>query len=156
MTTATKSALLLAATLAVGVLLGLLGASSLERTRRRPPGPPAEGGGLVRHMLEVIQPRDSAQRAAIEPVLERAAARNRDVIRGVNERMRASIDSMRAELLPILDEDQRGRLDEAARRLPPIRAGGGGPPFGRRGGGPPGRGGPDDGPPPMRGGPPPP
>ena len=38
--------------------------------------------------------------------------------------LHAALDSMRARLAPLLDADQRGRLENAARLAPPIRAGG--------------------------------
>ncbi|MES2177668.1 MAG: hypothetical protein V4550_07355 [Gemmatimonadota bacterium] len=154
MTAGTKSALLLGATLLVGMVLGAAGAGSLDRQRRERLGGMGRPPGLARHIEEVINPRDGAQAEQLRPIIQRAAERNQLLIRRTNDELRASIDSMRAELDPLLDADQRDRLARATRELPP---------FGRQGG-PPGRGGrggpPPDGPPPFgpppRGGPPPP
>ena len=135
-----SAALLLLATLATGILLGALGAGALRpRLEGRPPfaGPPgslgARGqgrqngrGGFAAHMEEVIAPRDSAQSAAVRVVVERIAARNRALIEQLNGSLRASVDSMRSELAPILDAGQRDRLERATNRLPPVR--GPGPP----------------------------
>jgi hypothetical protein len=100
------------------------------------------------------------QRAAIRPVLEAVGARNERVIREANVTLRRGVDSLRAVLAPLLDEEQRARLDAEVRRLPPLRPGGGPggrppgpPPFGPPRGGPPPGGPPPGGPPP--GGPPP-
>lgn len=144
-----SAAILLAATLVLGVLVGVLGAGALrphlERAGSRGMGPPphrGRPGGFAEHMEEVIAPRDSAQRTAVQVIIERTASRNRVLIEQLNRTLRASMDSMRVELAPLLSEDQRERLEQAADRLPAIRGPGGAPrsPLG-------------DGPP--RGGPPP-
>lgn len=114
-----RSTLLLALTLAVGVLFGAVGGGALARLQRdrvrdlrRPPG-------FVAHLEEVIRPRDGAQRDAIHPLLEATAAANDRVIRDANDRLRARMDSLRAALAPLLDADQRERLDREMRGLGP-------------------------------------
>lgn len=149
MSAAVKSALLLAMTLIAGVLLGLVSARGIERRPFGPRRPPPMAGGLAQHMEDVIRPRDAAQAEQVRAVLERTAARNRDILHGVNDSLRASIERMQRELAPLLDDAQRARLDSVARKLPPVGGpagmrGGGPPPFGR-GGGPP----PPEGPPPR-------
>ena len=143
----TKSLALLAVTLIVGFSLGLFADATLVRGRRarllelrRPPG-------FVAHMNDIIGPHSQAQRDSIQPVIQTAAERNQQIIRTANDRLRASMDSMRLALAPMLDAEQRTRLEREAGRLPnPFGPGRGGP-------GPDGRGGPPpDGPP---GGPPP-
>lgn len=147
-----SAALLLAVTLVLGVLLGVLGAGALrprlERAGPPPMGPPpprGRPGGFAEHMEEVIAPRDSAQRLAVRVVIERTAARNRSLIEQLNRTLRASVDSMRIELGPVLSDDQRERLGQAVARLPAVGGPGGAGP--RR---PPG-----DGAPPGGGAPPP-
>lgn len=148
-----KAAVMLFVTLLLGVALGALGVGALSRERnaevqqlRRPPG-------FVAHMEGVIQPRDSAQRAQVEPILAAAASRNDSILHSTNEQLRAALDSMRLRLAPMLDAPQRARLEQAARLAPQMQAPGGGgdrgdrpPP--REGAPPPGRGPPPDGPPP--------
>jgi hypothetical protein len=152
MTPYLRSALLLAATLAAGVLLGAVGAGRLaqhqrDRAReiRRPPG-------FVAHMERVIAPHDSAQREAIRPLLEATGRRNDAIIRDANERLRAGVDSLRAALAPLLDADQRERLDRELRGLrDPFRPGprpGSPPPGSPPPGAPPPGGPPPEGPPP--------
>jgi hypothetical protein len=146
MTPNTKSMLLLAATLITGFTLGLFADASLVRGRRdriedlrRPPG-------FVAHMEDVIQPRSDAQRDSIRPILEGVARQNIQQIRDMNAHLRATLDSMRTTLLPMLDAAQRERLSAEVDHMPDVlgrgRGRGGPPPFG-----PGGRG---------RGGPPPP
>jgi hypothetical protein len=97
-------------------------------------------------MEEVIRPRDDRQRDEIRPFLRATAERNQQIIRGANVQLRARLDTLRAQLAPHLDADQRRRLDDFARTAhDPLRP----PPPGRRGPG-------DDRPPPPRDGRPPP
>ena len=142
MTASLKSALVLAATLALGVLLGVLGAGRLAQYRRdqlrglrRPPA-------FAEHLERVIGPRDEVQRAALHPLIDATGRRNDRIIRDANDRLRAGMDSLRAALDPLLDADQRARLD---RELPGLSG-----PF--QPAGPPPAGPPPAGPPP---GPPP-
>ena len=137
-----SAAMLLAVTLLLGVLLGVLGAGALrprlERAGPPPMGPPRGGpGGFAAHMEEVIAPRDSAQRIAVQAVIARTAARNRLLIAQLNHTLRTSVDSMRVELAPVLDEEQRERLERAVARLPAVRGPGGAGPRGQPGDGPP-------------------
>ena len=136
--------MLLIATLAIGAVLGVLGAGAMRPhlegrpPREGPPGPPGprgqgRPGGFAEHMQQVIEPRGPDQAAAVRAVVERTAARNRALIEQLNGSLRASVESMRAELGPLLDADQRERLERATNQLPPV--GGPGAPGGR--GGPP-------------------
>jgi hypothetical protein len=136
---AAKSALLLLATLLTGAVLGVLGAGALERRQRDRIEAIGRPRGFAEHMEQVIAPKDSAQRARIRPIIQATIQRNERIVRSANDLLHASIDSMRAELDPLLDPDQRDRLAEVTRRLPPIglpRPGGpppgGPPPEGRR------------------------
>ena len=126
-----SAAMLLIATLAIGVVLGILGAGAMRPRlegrppRDGPPGPPGprgQGGpgGFAAHMQQVIEPRGPEQAAAVRVVVERTAARNRGLIEQLNRSLRASVDSMRAELGPLLDADQRDRLERATNQLPPV------------------------------------
>ncbi|HET7460364.1 MAG TPA: hypothetical protein VFJ82_03915 [Longimicrobium sp.] len=145
MKTEARGLLLLLGTLALGVLLGAAGNGTLQRERRHQVEQIRRPGGFQEHMLRVIRPRDDAQRNAILPAIQATDRRNAQIIHAAHEQLRAALDSMRAQIAPQLDADQRARLDEFARMVPP-------PPIGRgRPGGPggPGMGGP--GGPGMRG-----
>lgn len=153
MTTTAKSLILLAFTLIVGFALGLFADATLVRGRRdrinrmgRPPG-------MVDHLTRVIQPRDSAQAAAIRPILQHTIDGNEQIIRQTNERLRTNMDSLKITLGPTLDSAQRLRLEQELTHMPRM----GGPGGGRGRGGPRGRrGGQSDGAPgPGPGAPPP-
>lgn len=145
------AALVLLVTLLTGMVIGVLGVGALSRylMRFEPPRyrPPAPAGAFQEHMLRVIEPRDSVQEAKVRVVLERTADRNRTLIQNLNVSLKASVDSMRAEVAPLLTADQRERLERATDRLPPVREPGGPPPRGPGRGGPPPDAGPDRPPP---------
>lgn len=128
-----KSLILLAATLVVGFSLGLFADATLVRGRmdrlnrlQRPPG-------FVEHMERVIQPHSDAQRDSIHGILEAQATRNDQIMRTSRGQLRAELDSMRAQLGPLLDQAQRDRLAREIERGGGRSFGRGGPPFGRRG-----------------------
>ena len=141
-----QSTLLLAGTLAVGVVLGAAaseqvarlwrpGVAPLDGAPNRGPRGPGAPGGFVAKMEEAIAPRDEAQRRAVRSILEATAARNRAQIDAVNAALKARVDSTRIALAPLLDAAQAERLDQAMRTLQPIgprgRGEGGPPPMGR-------------------------
>ena len=156
MSTQIKSLILLAVTLIVGFTLGLFADATLVRGRRERIDDMRRPPGLVAHLEDVIQPHSQAQADSIRPILEKLAQGNQIIVRGANEQLRARMDSAMADLKGVLDEIQRQRLADEARRIPPLGPGGRGRGGPGRGG--PGRGGPppDGGPPPREGPPPPP
>ncbi|MES2305839.1 MAG: hypothetical protein V4558_10030 [Gemmatimonadota bacterium] len=124
-----KAGVLVTGLFGLGIALGLLWNGSLVQRRAQEMVRLREPGGFVAHMEEVLQPRDSAQRAAIRPFLVATDARNRLISESAAGSMRAAMDSLQSALAPLLDPAQRDRLAEAARRPPPPR-GGEGPPRG--------------------------
>jgi hypothetical protein len=150
MSTQIKSLILLAATLIVGFTLGLFADATLVRGRRQRIDDLRRPPGLVAHLEDVIQPHDAAQADSIRPVLERLAQDNQQLMRELNGRIHARMDSAIVTLSAMLDSSQKERLTEELRRMPPVGPGGRGG-RGRRGG----PGGPG-GPPPGEGPPPPP
>lgn len=118
---ATQSALILFATLIIGFVVGMfatgaLGSHRLARVERL-----RERGGFIEHMEQAIQPHDEEQRSAILPILEATAQGNREIIESAQAELRTAIESMIAELEPLLDEAQLRRLWETARFSNPFR-----------------------------------
>lgn len=137
----TKSAVILLVTFLLGGLVGVLGAGALAQKRVSRIAELRERG-LAMQLERIIEPRDEAQREAIRAVLSATAERNRETMEGAHEEIRASFEQLRAELEPLLDEDQRERLDAAAKRFrrgppgrPPGAPGFGPPEPGQRPGG---------------------
>jgi hypothetical protein len=126
-----KSITIVGGTLALGVALGLVLQGTLQRRRNDRMGQLRHEQGFVRHMESIIQPR-ADQRAAIMPLLEATGARNGQIIDSAQAELRSTLEGMRAQLAPMLDADQRKRMDALGRLPDPFRPAGGPP-----GGGPP-------------------
>ena len=155
MTARTKSALMLVTTLFIGILLGSLLTGALQSRRMENVMQLRSARGLSFLLEDVIRPESEEQRAAIRAVLEDAGPRLAEEMNSSRRRMQALMDSVRAELDPLLTDEQKARLDERARveRRPFGAPGPRGPEEGRRRRHPPTESG--DPPPPDPGGPPP-
>lgn len=147
MSNSVRAWLLLVVTLCLGIAIGVLGGGALQDRRMRRVNDMRRPGGFIEHLQEVIRPTSDSQWNAIRPLIEATAEGNATRRRSHDMAMRASLDSLKLALEPMLDAAQRERL---ARFVPDRR---GPPPF-RRG---PGRdrerdrdrnGPPDDAPPP--------
>ena len=92
-----RSALILLATLLIGALFGALITGALEQRRISRVAEMRERG-FVMHLERIIQPRDEAQREAIRAVLEVAAQRNQEIMRGAREQLEDQLRQMREEL----------------------------------------------------------
>ncbi len=126
-----RSALLLGATLAIGVVLGVFLGGAIQQFRSGMIRGLGDRQGFVHHMERIIEPRDEQQRQAIRPILEATADRNHQIDRGSRDQLRAALYAMIADLGEHLDDGQRQRLEEFARR-PPRRGPPGGQPPKRR------------------------
>lgn len=126
-----KAALLLAVTFLLGGAIGALGAGFV-RQHRMAQGEPPGRGDFVAVMEHLIQPRDSAQATLLRPVLRAADRRNQVIVDDARGALRRALDSLRVELVPLLDSAQLRRLDEfaalgAADSRAPAGLGGDGP-----------------------------
>ncbi|MES3034797.1 MAG: hypothetical protein V4813_12435 [Gemmatimonadota bacterium] len=147
MSNSVRAWLLLVVTLCLGIAIGVLGGGALQDRRMARVNDARRPGGFVEHVQRVIRPTSDEQWARIRPLVEAADRANGERRRAHDDAMRFSLDSLKAQLDPLLDEAQRERLARFApnrRGQPPY--GGRGPRGGRRGG--------DQGPPPPRDGPP--
>lgn len=115
MTASTKSVLMLFSTLLIGVLLGSLTTGAVNNHRMHNLAEMRSARGLAFYLEDVVQPVSEEQREAIRAVLEEAAPRFAETMVESRERMRELTDSVRAELDPLLTEDQRQRLEERMR-----------------------------------------
>jgi len=125
----------LAATLALGIVLGAIGAGAL---RRHEP-PRREPSDFPQRIWDIVQPRNAAQRAQLEPIVLATDARNRATVDSTRTLLLVNLEEMAQSLDTLLDQDQRVRLRdfvvEMRRMLP-------GAPVPGLTGRPPGRGGP--------------
>lgn len=129
MTLRAQSALLLVAIFLLGGLVGgvLVGTIAGDRHERRERF--GHRGGFVEHMENVIDPVNDEQRVVIRPILERIDSLHHATLKQAHHTVRASFDTLMAQLAPHLKPDQLERLRTEHRRMdrhgPP-------PPRGRR------------------------
>lgn len=110
----TKGALILFSTLLIGVLIGTLLSGWFVRDRLRPIPHPRH---FVRSTERLIAPQDEEQRQAVRAVLRRHAAALRELNAKHRESLKEQLDASRAELVPLLSEEQLRRLDRRQRRF---------------------------------------
>jgi hypothetical protein len=106
----TKSILIILATLAVGMLIGGLGGGAITSHRLDQIKSLSYEEGFIQRAEEVIMPESAAQRAEIRPILERAAAERAALRVAYKAQKAALLDSMRAQLGPLLADEQQERL----------------------------------------------
>ena len=131
MSNAVRAWVLLVVTLCLGIAIGLLGGGALRDRRMARVNDIRRPGGFLEHVRDVIRPTSDSQWSAIRPVVEATSEQNAAMRRMHDSAMRASLDTLRTRLDPMLTPDQRERLS----RFVPGRPGGpGGPPRGPRNG----------------------
>lgn len=109
----TKSAVLLLATLVVGILVGALATSAIINNRVDEIRQLRGRGGMTGLLIDqVIQPTDDAQREKIEAILKQSEPGFEGARRQMFEAMEANRDSLRAELAAVLTPEQTARLNE--------------------------------------------
>jgi hypothetical protein len=123
-TTRRRSILILTATLIFGILLGLLIPAAINKvgSRAQKGSSQSAGDGFHRrHRFEstlhqLLKP-DSVQARQIKPVMQWAAARIDSIELSANTQVEAVFDSISIRLTPVLQEDQRQRLEEFHHRV---------------------------------------
>ena len=110
MTLRTKSALVLLATLLIGMVLGSLLHGFVQRQRFRDALSLARPPQLIADIERVIGVEDDARRRAVRSLLEESSGRLRAERLEHALFLRTTLDSHEAALAPLLDEDQRARL----------------------------------------------
>ena len=119
-----KPALILLVTLALGVVLGLVGRGQLTRERDRRVAELRTAPGFESLVQGVIEPR-AEQADSIRPILAASAHRYDSLVSGARVGLGLVLDSMKLQLAPLLDARQRERLarmatlPDANRRPPP-------------------------------------
>ncbi|NBC00122.1 MAG: hypothetical protein GVY15_04600 [Bacteroidetes bacterium] len=122
----TKSVLLLVATLLLGVVLGVVLNAWLVDQRLERMEALQSAGHAQRMLTRAIGPTSDAQAEQVAEVLGAWLPRVAEQRRAHRRAVRALIDSLRADLRPLLSEDQQRRLSrrlQARRsaRQPPAR-----------------------------------
>ena len=102
------------APLLIGVLIGILLSGWFVRDRLRPI---PHSRHFVRSTERLIAPQNEEQRQAVRTVLRRHAAALRELNAKHREALKEQLDSSRAELAPLLSEEQLRRMDRRLRRF---------------------------------------
>jgi len=116
MKTRTKSALLLLGTLFIGILLGILTASTLQHRRAETIRKVHQHGGTTRLLEKVIAPEDSLQRAQILEIMHGVEENLQDARTECRQLIATRHDSLRTKLQAVLTAEQQERLDNWLQR----------------------------------------
>lgn len=114
----TKSVLILSATLLIGIVLGGVISGAIVNRRLQQLTELRRPGGFEFFLEHAIQPEDEQQAEAIHDVLERMGPRFHEILERSHTEMEALRDTVRAELEPILTEEQKERLEAHTRMRP--------------------------------------
>lgn len=131
----TKSAFLLLAVLALGILIGALVNGAMVNHRMRRLAELRTGPGLAMFMERGVQPASEEQRRRVREILDEAAPKYAEIFARAREETRILSDSIMGELSGVLSEEQMEELRrhlELRRRPPPGDPGRRGPPGPRR------------------------
>ena len=112
MSARTKSALLLLASVAIGMVLGALLQARLAEQRLERLALLRSEMGFTRALGRIIEPTDEAQRQAIQDVLEQSAQSMAEQIRLNQARSVALLDSTMQALREVLTEEQVAELNQ--------------------------------------------
>lgn len=110
-----RSAILLLTILCIGMVLGALIRSSVGGHRMSRGGMRTDEGFIASYE-RAIQPNNEEQAAKIRQVLAETAPEVIELVRTNQAKVREHLDEMRAELEPLLDEDQKARLEQRFNR----------------------------------------
>ena len=115
MTIHVKTALILLATMVLGIVLGVLISGAFLRHPMRPEREEALSELFVSRFERLIEP-DEAQRDTVRAILQSYSRRFIEMHDKHHAEMAALMDSMNVDLSPILTEEQRRRVAEHTER----------------------------------------
>ncbi|MFQ5528736.1 MAG: hypothetical protein ACE5FP_00140 [Gemmatimonadota bacterium] len=115
MTSRTKSALLLAGVLLLGVVLGALASGTMFNRRLATIAELRTSRGMVFALERVVRPETEEQRQAFRDLIEQTAPDYADVFERTGKELRALNDSLLARVRPLLTPEQTDRLENHLR-----------------------------------------
>jgi hypothetical protein len=123
MNTKAKATLIIIVTLVIGVIIGsmLTRAYVIYKVKKIIPFR-REPDNFISHIEEIIQPT-AEQQEQIREILEKHAKRTLEIHKKHLKEIQSSIESLNAELDPILTTEQKKRLKERFQRYPRFREG---------------------------------
>ncbi|MDH3297746.1 MAG: hypothetical protein OEM96_05665 [Gemmatimonadota bacterium] len=124
MTPRTKSALLLACALVIGVLLGALASGAMVNRRLATIAELRTSRGMAFVLERVVRPETEEQRRAFRDLIEESAPNYADVFARTGRELTALNDSLLARVRPLLTPEQAERLESHLRMTRGRRFGG--------------------------------
>ncbi len=116
MKTNTKTVLIIVATLLIGMLIGVLGSGFVVHRFVSRAVDMRRQDVFVERLMDVIDPAPD-QEAEVKGILDRHAERFSDITDEFHRETSALFDSLRADLDPVLTDEQKARLEERHRRF---------------------------------------
>jgi hypothetical protein len=116
----TRSALILLATLTLGIALGIVSSGRWRQLREVATQDLRRPAGFVQRLESIIQPR-ADQADSVRLVLEATARRNQQILDRAQRELRGELEAMRVRLAPLLDDAQRARLADESNFGNPLR-----------------------------------
>jgi hypothetical protein len=107
-----KPTLIIIGTLLLGIVLGVLISGTFAEQRFRRMHSMMRPHGFAEDLIQVIQPNDEQQRQEIMAVIETTDLRIQDLMGQSREEIRSTVDSMAAQLQPLLTDEQKARLEK--------------------------------------------
>ncbi len=122
MTTKTKTAMIIVATLVIGIVIGALGSGFVVHRFAGRPRDMRHREVFVERMVKLIDPAPDKE-DEIRGILTRHAELFNEITDDFHRETSALFDSLRTELDSVLTEEQRARLEERRQKLGPSRHG---------------------------------
>ena len=122
MSTRSQTTLIVVATLAIGILIGLFLAGPVLHRQLRPHFPARYPDGFAFAVEMLIDPEPD-QVDAVSKILSEHSDRFSDVSSEYRSEISAVMDSLMKDLDPILTDEQKARLDERHKHLRRMREG---------------------------------
>lgn len=107
----TKSILIIALTLILGFLLGILSTGMIQRAQFKKIRNFQTERGFGNHIIHIIEPTDN-QLESIQPILDKYGKEIRSTGKAFRNEMKILMDSMHQELRPFLTEEQFKRMQK--------------------------------------------
>ena len=111
-----KSAWLLFATLAAGIILGILGASTLQHRRAEQLRETRERGGVTRFFARILQTEGEALNDDVRQAIEDGEERLRRIRAQCSDSLNAARSAMMAQLDTLLTPEQQELLEQYRQR----------------------------------------
>lgn len=112
----TKTALIIVATLVIGIFIGALGSGFMFHRRTGRPPRREYGERFVEFVMDLIAP-PAEQEDEIREILTRHAEEYEEITKNYREETSALFDSLGSRLDSVLTDEQKAKFEERRRRL---------------------------------------